>query len=159
METELKIICTDFDGTLHLDAQTPPIPEELLFLIAQFQGCGGKWVVNTGRDLPNLQSSLGKNCKGVHPDYLIVVEREIHSLRHGHYLPHDEWNRQCAREQEQLFVHVRPFMGEIKSWIRARFQALVYEDIYSPFCLAAAAMRMRTLFWTMSNRFLTICPT
>ena len=30
-------------------------------------------------------------------------------------------------------------MGQIKSWIRARFQAVVYEDVYSPFCLAAGS--------------------
>jgi HAD superfamily hydrolase (TIGR01484 family) len=139
METELKIICTDFDGTLHSESQNPPIPEGLLSLIAQFQRRGAKWVVNTGRDLGSLQATLSRTSQGVHPDYLIVVEREIHTRTQRVYLAHDAWNHQCAREQETLFKLVRPRMGEVKSWIRARFHALVYEDVYSPFCLAATS--------------------
>jgi hypothetical protein len=49
-----------------------------------------------------------------------------------------EWNERCRREQEALFARVRPEVPQLVAWIQARFEATVYEDLYSPFCLVAA---------------------
>ena len=38
---------------------------------------------------------------------------------------------------EELFVHVRPDLPRLVSWVNSRYNATVYEDAYSPFCLIA----------------------
>jgi hydroxymethylpyrimidine pyrophosphatase-like HAD family hydrolase len=50
----IRLISTDFDGTLFAEFESPPIPAELTDLIARLQAQGAKWVINTGRDLSSL---------------------------------------------------------------------------------------------------------
>ncbi len=44
---------------------------------------------------------------------------------------------ECHRAHEELFVRVRADMPRLVSWVNSRFDATVYEDAYSPFCLIA----------------------
>ena len=137
MDLPFKLISTDFDGTVHSDAERPPIPMVLQRRISQLQDQGVKWVVNTGRDFESLMGALEAARLTISPDYLVVVEREIH-VREGHgYNACLEWNAQCRDEQAALFARIEPRLAEVIDWIHARFTATVYPDDYSPFCLAA----------------------
>ena len=62
MKTPLPIglISTDFDGTLHADHEDPPVPADLQAILASLQAQGARWVINTGRDLAGLLSTMGK---------------------------------------------------------------------------------------------------
>ena len=51
MPTPLKLISTDFDGTLHSDYELPAVPEALQERIGELQATGVTWCINTGRDL------------------------------------------------------------------------------------------------------------
>src|SRR5205809_8137682 len=75
----IKLISTDFDGTLFAEFENPPIPEKLQSLIGQLQSQGAKWVINTGRDMSSLMEALARGKISVQPDVLVLVEREIHS--------------------------------------------------------------------------------
>ncbi len=48
-----------------------------------------------------------------------------------------DWNDACRRAHEELFVRVRADLPRLVSWVNSRFDATVYEDAYSPFCLIA----------------------
>lgn len=135
--TPIKLISTDFDGTLHSEGDNPPIPRELERLIGSLQQRGASWVINTGRDLASLMESLTKAGLGIRPDYVVVVEREIYRLEQSDYVSVEDWNRRCGELHTDLFLRVRPLMPKITEWIRSRFKAMVYEDAYSPFCLIA----------------------
>jgi hydroxymethylpyrimidine pyrophosphatase-like HAD family hydrolase len=78
----LQLVCTDFDGTIHTDLEAPAIAPEFQAVIAQLQSQGVRWVVNTGRSLADLLRELARARLAVAPDYLVVVEREIH-VREG----------------------------------------------------------------------------
>jgi HAD superfamily hydrolase (TIGR01484 family) len=134
----IKLISTDFDGTLHTDFEHPPVARELESLIGALQDRGAIWVINTGRDLTSLMETLTKAGLSIRPDYVVVVEREIYKLVESDYVSVRDWNDRCSQLHAELFEKVRPHLSEITDWIRSRYNnAMVYQDPYSPFCLIA----------------------
>lgn len=137
MPSALKLICTDFDGTLHSDFTEPPVPKALQRKLKELQDDGTQWVINTGRTLEDLQHGLDLADLSVHPDYVVVVEREIHRWDGSKFQPHSEWNERCAATQAALFAQITDRLPEIFNWVNLHFTASVYEDEWSPFCLIA----------------------
>jgi HAD superfamily hydrolase (TIGR01484 family) len=133
----IKLISTDFDGTIFAEFENPPIPVKLQELIGDLQSRGAKWVINTGRDMSSLMEALGRAKISVEPDYLVLVEREIHCHDGVRFVGLEEWNAQCTRSHEELFTRIIPDLPRITDWINARFHATVYQDPFSPFCLIA----------------------
>lgn len=138
MDSPIKLISTDFDGTLFAEFEQPPIPESIVTLIAGLQARGAKWVINTGRDMASLMEALARSRIPIQPDYLVLLEREIFFHDGVRYAGLAEWNAACARDHAELFARVRPRVAELMDWVSARFDATVYEDAHSPFCLIAA---------------------
>jgi hydroxymethylpyrimidine pyrophosphatase-like HAD family hydrolase len=139
MKLPIQILSTDFDGTLHAEFETPPVPEALQHLIASLQAHGMTWVINTGRDLSSLMATLKQAQLPIWPDYVVTVEREIHQRKHSLFLPVEEWNLGCAQAHQRLFARVRPDVPQLIAWIKSRFKATIYEDPFSPFCLIAGS--------------------
>lgn len=137
MNSRIKLISTDFDGTLFAEFESPPIPRELQALIAELQGSGAKWAINTGRDMSSLMEALGRTGIGIQPDYLVLVEREIHLHQNSQYLSLEQWNDACHRDHAALFEQVRPELKKLIDWINSRYKALIYEDPFSPLCIIA----------------------
>ena len=137
MTLPIKIISTDFDGTIFAEFENPPISEVFVSLIGDWQARGGKWVINTGRDMSGLMEALARARIPIQPDALVLVEREIHFHMDSRYVGLEEWNRECVRSHQALFVQVRHDLPRLTKWINARYDATVYEDAYSPFCLLA----------------------
>ena len=135
--SQLQLICTDFDGTLHSDFTEPPVPEALQEKLGELQADGTHWVINTGRTLDDLHCGLNKADLSVHPDYVVVVEREIHRWEGSKFQPHSEWNKRCASTQAALFAQITHRLPEIFDWVNLHFTASVFEDEWSPFCLIA----------------------
>ncbi len=137
MNLPIKIISTDFDGTLHADHEQPPVPTRLQALIGDLQQRGAKWVINTGRDLSSLMEALGRAHLGIQPDWLVTVEREIYFREGPRFFPLQPWNGDCERAHRELFKAVEKDLPRLFQWVNGRFHASVYSDIYSPFCLIA----------------------
>ena len=133
----LKILSTDFDGTLFAEFEDPPIPRDLLALIGQLQSQGAKWVINTGREMSSLMEALARARVEIEPDYLILVEREIHAREKSRYIGLEPWNSACTQTHAALFQRIRADLPRLIEWINARFHAHIYEDAYSPLCLVA----------------------
>jgi hydroxymethylpyrimidine pyrophosphatase-like HAD family hydrolase len=137
MDLPVKLISTDFDGTLFAEFEDPPIPLELQEMIGELQANGAKWVINTGREMASLMEALARAKVGIEPDYLILVEREIYCHNDSSYLGLEEWNAGCTQRHADLFAKIRTDLPKIVDWISSRFHARIYEDPYSPFCLIA----------------------
>jgi HAD superfamily hydrolase (TIGR01484 family) len=137
MSLPIQILSTDFDGTLHAEFETPPVPQALQELISDLQARGLIWIINTGRDLSSLMETLGRSGLSIWPDYVVTVEREIHFRSSSRYVGLDDWNHACHLAHEQLFARVRPDLPRLINWIKLRYKATIYEDPYSPFCLIA----------------------
>jgi HAD superfamily hydrolase (TIGR01484 family) len=138
MSLPIKLISTDFDGTLFAEFENPPIPDVLQRVIADLQLKGAKWAINTGRDMSSLMESLGRAGIKIEPDYLVLVEREIYTHQESVYVSLEEWNSQCTRAHAELFARVREDVPRLIDWVNERYHARMYEDSYSPFCLIAA---------------------
>src|SRR5277367_6301994 len=130
----IKLISTDFDGTLFAEFEDPPVPLALQNLIARLQGQGAKWVINTGRDLSSLMESLGRARLLVKPDFLVLVEREIYSHVDSQYVEDAVWNRECSRAHAELFRLVEADVPRLRAWVEKRSNGIFYADAYSPFC-------------------------
>ena len=137
MCSPIKLISTDFDGTLFAEFENPPIPEALHQLIGDLQSRGVKWVINTGRDMSGLLEALARARISTEPDFLVLGEREIYQHSDSQYLGLEEWNSACTRAHVDLFARVRRDLPRLVGWISERFHARLYEDAYSPFCLIA----------------------
>ena len=137
MSPPIKLISTDFDGTLFAEFENPPVPQELQQLIGRLQAEGAKWVINTGREMSSLMESLGRAHLSIRPDFLVLVEREIYFHEGARYTALEEWNRRCREAQAKLFDRIRGDIPRLFAWVNERFDATVYEDAYSPFCLIA----------------------
>ncbi len=137
MGLPIKLISTDFDGTLHAEYENPPVPLDLQQLIADLQRQGAKWIINTGRDLSSVMEGIARARLCIRPDFLVTVEREVHFLDGSHYTSCEEWNVECRRDHEELFARIGQDIPKLMDWVNKRFTATLYEDAYSPFCLIA----------------------
>jgi hydroxymethylpyrimidine pyrophosphatase-like HAD family hydrolase len=137
MNSTIKLISTDFDGTLFAQFEHPPVSAGLQELIRDLQAGGSNWIVNTGRDLSSLMEAFARARIQIEPDYLVLVEREIYHHCGPEYRGLEPWNAACTRTHAELFARVRPDLPRLVAWISARFHARIYEDAYSPFCLVA----------------------
>jgi len=139
MSLPIKLISTDFDGTIFAEFENPPIAENLQRIIGDLQSKGAKWVINTGREMASLMESLGRARISIEPDHLVLVEREIHTREGVRYVGLHQWNSECTQAHEELFARILPDLPRLTDWINSRFHATVYEDPYSPFCLIAGS--------------------
>jgi len=139
MDLPFKLVSTDFDNTLFAEFENPPVPLELQRLIGALQRHGVKWVINTGRDLSSLMETLGRSGLSIEPDYLVLVEREIHCHHNSSYVALQEWNSACTKIHAELFARLHADVPKIIDWINGRFHARIYEDGYSPLCLIASS--------------------
>lgn len=137
-DSRVELVSTDFDGTIFAEFEQPPLSPRFLDWIRRFQRAGGRWVINTGRDLGSLLEALARAGSPVWPDFLVLVEREVYIHDRGTYVEWAEWNRACHRAHNELFERVRPHVPELAAWVEERFQATVYADAWSPFCVVAA---------------------
>ena len=133
----IRLISTDFDGTLHNEFAVPPVPESLQRQIAELQAEGASWIINTGRDRDSLLESLKAAKMLIQPDYLILVEREIYERRGPEFFPWHHWNDRCTAHHESLFSRFAAQLDQMADSIRSRYSATVYADAYSPVCLIA----------------------
>ena len=133
----LRLISTDFDGTIHEDFADSPIPAALEDRLAALQARNVKWVINTGREMSSLMETLGRSGVRVRPEYLILVEREIFRNDHGHYVPVEPWNTHCGRDHAELFSELAGEISGLVDSLSRRFDASFYEDPWSPLCVVA----------------------
>jgi hypothetical protein len=152
----LRLISTDFDGTIHEDFSSVPIPPVLESRIAALQSSGVTWVINTGREMQSLMESLGRARVGIRPDYLILVEREIYRNDHGHYVPIEPWNTRCHEDHARLFGAMAPELVELLEGLQARHDATFYDDPWSPLCVIA---RSNAQMDAIEQELLRFCAT
>jgi hydroxymethylpyrimidine pyrophosphatase-like HAD family hydrolase len=137
MSLPIQLLSTDFDGTIHSEFENPHISPLLVDKIRTLQEQGVKWVINTGRDLSSLMEVMGREHLPVKPDYIVVVEREIYRHEASRYVIVEPWGGDCRRKHDELFARVSQDIPGLIDWVNERYQADIYADPYSPFCLIA----------------------
>ena len=126
----IRLLSTDFDGTLVDHFATPPVSPALFDIFAKLQQCGVLWAVNTGRDLNFALEGLREFKFPVEPDYILTNEREIfHRNPQGQWQDYGDWNRRCIEAHEILFERERETMDEMLRFLEAETTAqAIYEN-------------------------------
>ena len=137
----IKLLSTDFDGTIFAEFEDPPVPPNLQNLIALLQRRGAIWVINTGRDLGSLLETVERAELTVQPDALVLVEREIYVRKDSRYVPLQSWNAACARDHAGLFSRVQANLPSLMKELQEGHHATFYEDAFSPLCVLAGSPR------------------
>lgn len=126
----IRLLSTDFDGTLVDHFATPPVAPALFELFAALQRCGVHWAVNTGRDLRFALDGLREFAFPIEPDYILTNEREIfHRNPHGEWQDYGDWNHRCLQAHERMFEAEAPFLNEVLRFLNHETRAeTIYEN-------------------------------
>jgi hypothetical protein len=120
----IKLLSTDFDGTLVDHYARPPVVTGLFELLERAQECGVFWAVNTGRELAHIEEGLHEFAFPVQPDFVLTAEREVfHRGKNGEWQDFGDWNARCYRAHDALFAAAGPFLAEVRGFLEREVHA------------------------------------
>ena len=138
LSTSLRLLCTDFDGTI-AEPDHAPISAGFFERLAECRARGQLyWVINTGRTLESLLDELRARQAPIWPDWVVTVEREIWLVRDRRGIGWFEWNRKCELLHSQLFESVKPFWKLVEDYTVKHTRARLVEDPGSPLAIIAS---------------------
>lgn len=138
LSTRLRLICTDFDGTIAEPDGKPIMPAFFERLHAWRQRGYVYWVINTGRTFESLQEELTRLQVPIWPDWVVAIEREIWLMRNRRGVGWFEWNRKCELLHAQLFESVQPLWKLVEDYVVRHTKARLVEDAGSPLGIIAS---------------------
>jgi HAD superfamily hydrolase (TIGR01484 family) len=130
----IRLISTDFDGTLVGHPGDGSCVPELASALSGFKASGGLWAINTGRSLEHVLEGVSLLGAPVEPDFLLTHEREIyHRDALGNWRDFGDWNRICRERHAELFLRSGPVFDRIHALVDAtRDVTLIYERESGP---------------------------
>lgn len=135
----IKLLSTDFDGTLVDHWAQPPVVPELFELFGRMQKNGVLWAVNTGRDLGHITHGLSEFGFPIQPDFVLTSERDIFRPRPGNqgWEPFGDWNERCAHAHDELFAAAQPLLAKVLGFLEKETGAQPIWDCGQPVGLIA----------------------
>jgi HAD superfamily hydrolase (TIGR01484 family) len=130
MPANLRLLSTDFDGTLVEHARDPVFDSRCMALIAELQNSGAVWAINTGRSVDLLESGLSDFEFPVRPDYILTSERDVFRpcRNGGKWEPYGDWNTRVAREHQELFTSAASVLDDVLQFVTQQTRArLIYD--------------------------------
>jgi len=138
---KLRLLSTDFDGTLVSRVSEPPLDRECMKLIRELQSSGAIWAINTGRGVDLLESGMTDFEFPIRPDFILTSERDV--FRPGtngeKWEPFGDWNERCAREHTELFSSSQSVLAEVVDFVNQKTKARMIYEINDPIGLVASS--------------------
>jgi HAD superfamily hydrolase (TIGR01484 family) len=130
MSSMIRLLSTDFDGTLVDHFAPTPVAPALFETLLELRRCGVLWAINTGRDLGLTLEGLQEFQFPLAPDYILTNEREVyHRDPEGKWRDYGDWNRRCTEAHDALFEQEFAFVGEMLRFLEAETNAQpIYEN-------------------------------
>lgn len=120
----IKLLSTDFDGTLVDHFVQPPVVPELFDALAELRSRGVLWAVNTGRELHHILEGLAEFHFPIDPDFVLTAEREVfHRKSDGGWQDFGDWNSRCVSAHADLFAKAGPLLQDIRAFLAANVKA------------------------------------
>ncbi len=114
----IRLLSTDFDGTLVDHFAIPPVDPALFSMLEALRGKGVHWAINTGRDLPFVDEGLREFGFPIEPDFVLTAEREVfHRGPGGGWQDFGEWNQRCYRAHDALFEQASELLTDIQCFV------------------------------------------
>jgi HAD superfamily hydrolase (TIGR01484 family) len=140
MSGVIRLLSTDFDGTIVSRVSEPILDAQCMSLIRDLQAAGAIWAINTGRSVDLLESGLVDFSFPTRPDYILTSERDV--FRPGsngaNWEAFGEWNERCAREHAELFTSASSVLAEVIDFVNQKTKARIIYDPEGPAGLVAA---------------------
>lgn len=125
----IRLLSTDFDGTLIDHDATPAVSDLLFDTFSTLQKDGVLWAINTGRDLNFCLEGLQHYRFPIEPDFILTNEREIfHRNERGEWQDYGDWNRRCVDAHDQLFAREGELLREVGRYVRERGSEAIIEN-------------------------------
>jgi hypothetical protein len=128
----IRLLSTDFDGTLVAHDSDPVLYPPCMKLIGEMQNEGAFWAINTGRSVELLESGLLDFEFPIRPDFILTSERDVfRPAQDGgeSWEPFGDWNERCAREHIDLFNSAHSVLAEVVDFISQKTKArLIYHS-------------------------------
>jgi HAD superfamily hydrolase (TIGR01484 family) len=131
MSSKIRLLSTDFDGTLVAHGSDPVLDRSCMEYIEKLQEKGVIWAINTGRSVDLLQSGLTDFSFPIHPDFILTSERDVFrpSSNGGNWEPYGDWNERVAREHAELFQSAESVLAEVVDFVNQKTKArLLYHS-------------------------------
>jgi len=130
MPQKIRLLSTDFDGTLVAHDSDPVLDPDCMKLIQELQDGGAIWAINTGRSVQLLESGLIDFDFPVHPDFILTSERDIFrpSGNGGNWEAYGDWNIRVARDHAELYASASSVLAEVLDFVNQKTRArIIYE--------------------------------
>ena len=131
MPAPIRLLSTDFDGTLVAHGADPVLDANCMAAIEALQEDGVLWAINTGRSVDLLESGLVDFEFPIHPDFILTSERDIFrpTADGGKWEPFGDWNERVAREHAELFHSAEAVLAEVVDFVTQKTKArLLYHS-------------------------------
>ncbi len=134
MPAELRLLSTDFDGTLVAHQSDPVLDPGCMKLIGQMQEGGTIWAINTGRSRDLLESGLVDFDFPVRPDFILTSERDVFRPTHNgtKWEAFGDWNKQVARDHAALYASAAPVFADVLDYVQRTTKARVIHEAHGP---------------------------
>jgi len=130
MSHPIRLLSTDFDGTLVAHQNDPVLDAGCMELIQDLQKRGAIWAINTGRSVHLLESGLTDFDFPVRPDFILTSERDV--FRPGEngtkWEPYGEWNTRVAQDHAELYASASSLFSEVLEFVQSKTNARVIYD-------------------------------
>ena len=135
----IKLLSTDFDGTLVDHFASPPVVPELFEFFGELRKNGVLWAVNTGRDLGHITHGLSEFSFPIQPDFVLTSERDVFRRMPNEdaWEPFGDWNERCAKAHDELFERAQPLLKKILTFLERESNAEAIFDNFRPIGLVA----------------------
>ena len=130
MDSKIRLLSTDFDGTLVAHDSDPVLDPRCMGIIEDLQDSGAIWAINTGRSVQLLESGLFDFDIPVHPDYILTSERDIfRPTKNGRrWEAYGDWNMRVAREHAELYASTGHVLTSVVEFVNRKTKARVIYD-------------------------------
>src|ERR1700757_4039264 len=125
MPSAIKLLSTDFDGTIVCRTGEPILDRACMELIRDLQINGVIWAINTGRSVDLLESGLADFGFPIRPDFILTSERDVFRPRTkgkkgGAF---GDWNERCALAPHDLFSAPESVLAEVVDFVNQKTKA------------------------------------
>ena len=124
LNSPIRLLSTDFDGTVVNHDTQPPVAPEFFEALLEMRARGVRWAVNTGRVLWHIEEGLREMKFPVEPDFVLTSEREVfHRGEDGRWQDFGDWNARCAAAHDELFSKAGTLLSDIEVYLAGHTKA------------------------------------
>lgn len=119
----IRLLSTDFDGTLVDHYADPPVERELIECVAELRADGAVWAINTGRAVHHIEEGLEEFGFLIRPDFILTSERDVFRPAGAGWDPYGDWNARCAAAHEELMAQAGSLIEQIAHFLEHETEA------------------------------------